>query len=326
MYRDGNRDIKPYFVRRWNELGVPQKTKEVGERLGIRTHAEFKRIVETDRPRADAAERAFHEVQCPAIFQIVGELHWTHGMKDVGLSTKRAGINWNGFATDIVTQKPIDASGNVVGGNFILVDAVGAVGTPEPDPNAWHVLGENDNPARPWAEPPRPSAEEPGNGHTDPDPNPDPELREQVALLGAQQAQISGRVDGVVNDIDAIDHRLSRVEEALGGEELTEDRVRDLFSQMFSEKMRSLRVAGTVKPNGTGFLRHGHGMEIVTTVAGEEVSRTQLRDGDAPADIRTVASTDGEFWDPASVLDSRQKLIEDELARLNVVQGRGTDD
>ena len=141
MYRDGQRDILPYLVFRWNELGIPAATLALSAR-GVTDEEEYKAI------------------QIPAFIQIVGELHHEQGMMDVGLSTKRSGNNWQGFATDVITLKPINGNGQPIAGNFTLVDALVSAGSADCVPT-WHVLGPNTDPARPWAAPPIPAEDIP---------------------------------------------------------------------------------------------------------------------------------------------------------------------
>ena len=136
QYRDGQRDILPYLIGRWNELGIPAATLALTAR-GVTDEAEYK------------------AVQIPAFIQIVGELHHALGMRDVGLSMKRTGNNWNGFATDIITLRPINTDGQSIAGNFILVDALVSAGSADCVPT-WHVLGPNTDAARPWVVPPVP--------------------------------------------------------------------------------------------------------------------------------------------------------------------------
>ena len=140
-YRDGRRDILPYLAARWNELRIPDLTLALVERDV------------TD-------EETFKAVQIPAFLQIVGELHYEQGMMDVGLSTKRSGNNWQGYATDIITLKPINEQGTPIAGNFILVDALVSAGSADCVPT-WSVLGPNTDASRPWAIPPTPAADAP---------------------------------------------------------------------------------------------------------------------------------------------------------------------
>lgn len=176
------REYGEYFARRWNELGIPAKTEEVArrvrpskaERQYLKRIAEFRRIgraAVAPTVRTNALEEAFKQVQCPALVQIVAELHHTEGNRDVGLSTKNGGNRWTlpdgrNCATDIVTVKPTNDAGKVVAGNFVLVDAIVSVGSPDARP-AWMVLGPNEDNSRPWMQPPTPEG-----GNVEPEPGP----------------------------------------------------------------------------------------------------------------------------------------------------------
>lgn len=180
------RNFEAYVTRRWNELGVPEKTAAVTRQLKptgkekrqLRILADAHKAAETitGKPlrvgsgkgkvskRTLDLEEAYKAVQCPAIVQIAGELHHAQGNADVGLSTKNSGNHWplpdgRKVATDIITIKPT-VDGKVVAGNFSLVDVVVSVGSPEARP-AWSVLGENQDASRPWMLPPTPDGVDP---------------------------------------------------------------------------------------------------------------------------------------------------------------------
>jgi hypothetical protein len=178
------REFSAYFAQRWNELGVPEATAEVTrrmkvtsrERVKLRGMAVQRRIAEggnnyarrtlsTISKRIETLEQAYKSVQCPAVMQIAGELHHDRGNRDVGLSTKNGGTRWTlkdgrTVADDIITIKPTDGAGNVVSGNFTLVDAVVSIGSADARPT-WSVLGPNTDSSRPWALPPVPERAEP---------------------------------------------------------------------------------------------------------------------------------------------------------------------
>lgn len=175
-----------YVAQRWNELGVPEKTAEV-TRANRVTASERKTLAQiaTMRKAAESIKRSTHRlqlprriedledkykaVQCPAFVRIVGELHHSQNHRDVGLSVKRSGSNWNGYATDIIALKPTDTAGVVVAGNFALVDCIVSVGSADAKPT-WNNIGENTDANRPWAEPPAPDGDddngEPPTGDT----------------------------------------------------------------------------------------------------------------------------------------------------------------
>lgn len=169
------RNFGDYLIRRWNELGVPEKTAEVTrknsvtktERAALKNLSDVRksgRKMATKPPkRLLDLEEAYKAVQCPAFVRIVGELFHEHGKKDVGLNTKDSGNNWTledgrKVATDIVAIKPTDASGKVVAGNFHLIDAISSSNSADARPG-WNDIGENGNSARPWVEPPVPSGD-----------------------------------------------------------------------------------------------------------------------------------------------------------------------
>lgn len=181
------RSFEQYFERRWNELGIPEKTAELARRLRVtpreRTYlakiAEARRDLEAGRrsaplkaptPRANGLEEQFKAVQVPALVQIVAELYHNEGNRDAGLSVKNGGNRWKlpdgrSIATDIVAVRPTDGAGNVVPGEHAVVDTIVSVGSAEARPS-WMVHGVNEDSSRPWMEPPLPEGKipEPGDG------------------------------------------------------------------------------------------------------------------------------------------------------------------
>lgn len=134
------RSFEQYWVRRWNELGIPQKTAALAAELGgVEDEARYKAI------------------QCPAMVQVASELY-AQGNLDVGLNIKNGGNLWRladgrNVATDIFAIKPT-VNGVVVPGNFHLVDCVASMGAADSRP-VWSDIGPNGNSDRPWAIPPR---------------------------------------------------------------------------------------------------------------------------------------------------------------------------
>lgn len=187
-----------YWERRWNELGVPQAMDAVSQRMGVTSRErvalsaramirDAERQGAVMRPaqmsalqadaqrippaRAEALEEAYKAVQCPAMVKVAGELFHQQHRGDVGLSTKNGGNNWTlpdgrKVATDIFTIKPTDDLGNVVEGNFMLVDCMYSGGSHETRP-VWNEIGENQDGGRPWTAPPVPDGGtvEPSNTH-----------------------------------------------------------------------------------------------------------------------------------------------------------------
>lgn len=143
------RNYKSYFTKRWNELGCPAKIKALGD-AGV-----------TD-------EEKYKQIQCPALVQIASELYWAQGHKDVGLSIKNGGNRWKladgrSVATDIFAIRPTNSAGEVIEAEkekFHVVDVVMNGGTKKAAPG-WLDHGENNDPNRPWAAPPKTDAPTP---------------------------------------------------------------------------------------------------------------------------------------------------------------------
>jgi hypothetical protein len=167
-----------YFKLRWNELGIPQKMAEITQRRGVTVvEKAFLKNLSTMRKEAEAQpskrkklralpkrtldlEAEYKAVQVPALVLIAGELHHAQGNKDVGLSVKNSGNNFtlpdgSKIAADIITVKPTDSNGNIVAGNFHVVDALTGVGSASTRPQ-WLDHGVNNDPKRPWVAPPMP--------------------------------------------------------------------------------------------------------------------------------------------------------------------------
>ena len=156
-YRDGKRDVQPYLERRWHELGVPAAMKAISDRTGIHTDKEMSDLGKSTQ-RSRQRSKEFMAVQAPAFMRAVSELHWTKGMKDVGLSVKTSGNNPRRLrhrhhhaqaprrgADD---QEPAVADALVRGG--YPQARIGWIG-----PKPWN------NDKRPWIAPPTPDGEEP---------------------------------------------------------------------------------------------------------------------------------------------------------------------
>jgi hypothetical protein len=174
------RDHGAYLHRRWEELEIPRKTREIAERrnlepwerVQLKTMATLRKVGSDPRlmgltrsademRRLEDLEAEFTALQTGALIQVTKELHHDQGAKDVGLSGKPSGHSvtmqdGRKVAEDIVTVKPT-VKGKVVPGNWMLVDAISAGGSADAKP-AWNVLGPNTDSSRTWEEPPRSGA------------------------------------------------------------------------------------------------------------------------------------------------------------------------
>jgi len=199
-----------YFNRRWAELRVKERSDALLQQLGL-TPEQADKIFDAGGEEGDALEKKFQAIQCPALFQIAGELFHTQGKKDVGLSQKLSGNNFNGRATDIFAIKPTDSAGKVISGPDFLVDVLRAGGSHRSEPT-WNVLGPNNDASRKWVEPPTPgSVPAPAPGPTPPLPgnvnvsDKDVQAMAKRAIeeyakgsLGQEQARNLGNVDHVM--------------------------------------------------------------------------------------------------------------------------------
>jgi hypothetical protein len=135
------RKYDTYLKKRWAELGVEEKTEAVRQKTGVRSVEDFMAL---DDAHQHEAEKLFKEAQCPAFFQILGELHHVMGHKDVGAGRKDGGNMWQGMATDIIVIKETDEQGNVISNNNVqLIDAVSDMGGPDAGPSGWAVIAPN---------------------------------------------------------------------------------------------------------------------------------------------------------------------------------------
>lgn len=153
------RSYERHVADRWHQLNGPGVTEAKRIQLGF-SHEELDAILAREDDQSHGIAEEFKAVQCPIFVQIVAELHHVHGFKDVGLSTKNTGNRWEmpdgrSCATDIITVLPTDANGNVVAGNFHIIDALSSIGSNRTSPS-WTDHGENKDPNRPWMLPPAP--------------------------------------------------------------------------------------------------------------------------------------------------------------------------
>lgn len=166
------KEYRDYFAQRWREMGIDRQSQAIADREGFANLDAFEKLnpdnpaIATDPSLWDQARynRIADEcksIQCPALIRIAGELHHHQGHRDVGLNVKEHGNRWTdpriprSIATDIIAIKPSDGDGNVVPGNFHIIDTMFAVGTPFTRPD-WGSHGENHDASRPWIEPPQP--------------------------------------------------------------------------------------------------------------------------------------------------------------------------
>jgi hypothetical protein len=114
----------------------------------------------------------------------------------------------------------------------------------------------------------------------EPDPDePDPNEPGNSKLAERVKA-VENRVDGMNQWVTDIAQDVQKLKDELPGDELSEDRVKELFGEFFRAKMKTLRVEGEVQVAGTRPFRHGHGLTIKVSVDGEEVQRMQIASAD----------------------------------------------
>lgn len=87
-------EILGFYNKRWNELGIEEKTEALRQKTGIHNDKEMETVLLSDPARAGRAEAEFKQLQIPAFIQIVGEMHHLNGWKDVGLGNKPGGNRW----------------------------------------------------------------------------------------------------------------------------------------------------------------------------------------------------------------------------------------
>lgn len=157
--RFGNYGV--YLKTRWDVLGGEAATEAVRQKTGARTEADMP-WGRNDELAQDFANQ-FKAAQMPIFVRIAGELHHTHGNRDVGLGSKSGGNNWqtpNGpIATDVIVLKDLDGSDAVQ-----LVDCFSSMGGPETKPS-WNEIEPNAD--RTFVVPPKPAAVSTDTGGTD---------------------------------------------------------------------------------------------------------------------------------------------------------------